>query len=184
LNIDKLANSEQTKKYVAKKLGITLDQLEIAISKVKAGSTWGEALASIGLTKALTKEMIVQKAGIVGKMATVLASKLLGKAKDSETASVWANNTAWYANPIIWIAAVIIGVVAAIAALVAGITKLTEWLNADAIAAEKAQQAAEHLAESYNNCKQEYEDMIAAFDNYKSAREALDNLTEGTEEYE
>jgi hypothetical protein len=163
---------------------MTTDQAEIVISRVKNGGKLKEILASMGFTKALTKELIVQKAGIVGKLATIIASKLLSKAKDSETASVWANNTAWYANPIIWIAAVIIGVVAAIAALVAGITKLTEWLNADSIAAEKAQQAAEHLAESYNNCKQEYEDMIAAFDNYKSAREALDNLTEGTEEYE
>jgi hypothetical protein len=40
------------------------------------------------------------------------------------------------------------------------------------------------LAEAYNEAKQSYEDMVAAMDNYKSARESLDSLTEGTIEYQ
>jgi hypothetical protein len=87
-----------------------------------------------------------------------------------------------------WIALVVVGVVAALAALVAVIGAVNKALadayNADAIAAEKAENAAKNLGEAYNTVKQEYEDMIAAMENYQSARDALDELTKGTKEYE
>jgi hypothetical protein len=76
---------------------------------------------------------------------------------------------------------------AALAIVVAGVAALLSWAsdmyNKDALAAERAEAAAEELANAYKTCKQEYENMITAMDNYKSARDGLDSLTEGTDEY-
>lgn len=87
------------------------------------------------------------------------------------------------ASPLLPFIAIILGVVAALA-LLSAITKgIANNYNADAIAAENAATAANNLADAYGNVKQEYEDMIAAIENYQSARDALDELTKGTEEY-
>ena len=82
------------------------------------------------------------------------------------------------------IALIAAAVAAAIAILVVSIKAISDAYNKDSIAAEQAEKAASNLANAYNEAKQEYQDMIAAMDNYKSARDALDNLTEGTKEYE
>jgi hypothetical protein len=73
--------------------------------------------------------------------------------------------------------------VAAIAAVTYAIHKGIEKYNEDAIAAKKAEEAAAELAKAYSNTKEKYEEMISTSDSYKSAREGLDNLAEGTNEY-
>ena len=86
--------------------------------------------------------------------------------------------------------AITLALVAAVVALVAiyailstVIKSVVDWYNKDAIAAEKAAAAAKGLADTYEEAKNKYNEMIAAMENYKTAREGLDSLTKGTEEY-
>ena len=86
--------------------------------------------------------------------------------------------------------AITLALVAAVTALVgvymvlSTVIKLVaDWYNKDAIAAEKAAAAAKGLADTYEEAKTKYEEMIAAMENYKTARDGLDSLTKGTEEY-
>ena len=140
------------------------------------------------LTSSLTQANYVkQLLAAKGYKMVTLESGALAVAKVAETGAIISNTAAWYANPILWIALAIAGVVAALAILVAtvkGLSKaISDAYNADAIAAEKAEAAAKKLGEAYNEVKQEYQDMIAAMEEYQSAKDALGELTKGTEEY-
>lgn len=140
------------------------------------------------LSTSLTKADFVTKIlAAKGYQIVTTATGALAIAKTTEAAAVAASTAAWYANPVLWVAVVIVGIVAALAALVKIIGSVGQALadayNKDAIAAENAENAAKNLSEAYNECKQEYEDMIAAMENYQSAREGLDELTKGTEAY-
>lgn len=140
------------------------------------------------LTSSLTQANYVkQLLAAKGYKMVTLESGKLAVAKVSETGAVISNTAAWYANPILWIALAIAGVVAALVILVTTIKGLSKAIsdayNADAIAAEKAEASARKLGEAYNEVKQEYQDMIAAMEEYQSAKDALSALTEGTEEY-
>lgn len=77
----------------------------------------------------------------------------------------------------------IVAIIAVLGIFIALIVKASRAQNAEVIAAQNAAKAAQQLKEKYNECKQEYEDMIATMENYKSARDALSELTAGTEEY-
>jgi uncharacterized protein (UPF0333 family) len=78
------------------------------------------------------------------------------------------------------LAAAFVALVVVVASVTAAIGAISDAYNKDAIAAENAANAAKNLGEAYNTAKQEYEDMIAAMDNYKSAQDALSKLTKGT----
>jgi hypothetical protein len=82
-----------------------------------------------------------------------------------------------------WMALVIAGVIAALVALVGIVSALTNAYNADAIAAEKAKQTAEELSAAYDDCATSYQEMIDTMSKYEEARNSLDQLVEGTEEY-
>jgi hypothetical protein len=81
-----------------------------------------------------------------------------------------------------------IGIIAAVVAGIAVLALVGKGLanayNADAIAAENAANASRELAAAYNEAKSEYENLMATMDKYSSARDNLDNLTEGTKEYQ
>lgn len=81
----------------------------------------------------------------------------------------------------------LVGKMMFLAAIVAGVViivkSLYEWWNKDAIAAEKAAKSAELLKERYNETKQAYEDLISSMEEYQTARDGLDSLTEGTDEF-
>ena len=55
--------------------------------------------------------------------------------------------------------------------------------HAEEIAADKAEQAASALAESYKNVKAEYDNVLSTVENYESASESLDALVVGTDEW-
>lgn len=157
-----------------------------AIAIVTSALSTFNAIQALSTT--LSKADKIAKLGAAASsFVAATAGKALGLAKVTETGAVWANTAAWYANPIMWIALIVVGVVAALTALVAIIAKVSKALsdayNADAIAAENAEAAAKNLGEAYNEVKQEYEDMISAMENYQTARDGLDELTKGTEEY-
>ena len=55
--------------------------------------------------------------------------------------------------------------------------------HAEEIAADKAEQAASALAESYKNVKAEYDNVLSTVESYESASESLDALVIGTDEW-
>jgi predicted O-linked N-acetylglucosamine transferase (SPINDLY family) len=86
-----------------------------------------------------------------------------------------------------WPLLLIFAAIATAIGIIIGLMKVFESLsnayNADAIAAEKAAEAARNLANAYGEAKDKYQEMVDTMDQYASAREALDSLTEGTQEY-
>lgn len=74
-------------------------------------------------------------------------------------------------------------IIAAIAALVIIIKKIQEWRDRDNVAAEKAAENAKVLKERYNETKEAYEKMISSMEEYQTARDGLDSLVEGTDEF-
>ena len=154
----KALNAEQLKKNAADLKAIGVGAINLVQTGMRTAGAWGEAIAN-----------------------------------QSVTASLWQQVAAWIAVHIaaLPVSAVILLIVAAMAAFVAVVAgvvlaanAISDAYNADAIAAENAKKAADNLAEAYGNVKSEYEDMISTMENYQSARNALDDLTEGTQEYE
>ena len=180
------------KEIVAERLGCTTKQAGIIVSKMKAGASFEEAAAEAGVTLVKSKGIVASIANTAAKLGEAISTKMKTVADKGETAGIWAKVAAYIAEqaaawPVLVVTLLIVAAIAALAAivvlLVKGIQALVAAYNADEIAAEKAATAAKNLGEAYNECKQEYEDMIAAMENYKSARDALDNLTKGTQEY-
>ena len=177
---------------IAEKLGISVKQAGLIISAMKKGASLEEAAAEQGVTIAKSKGIVASIANTAAKLAETIGTKMKSVADKGETAGIWAKVAAYIAEqaaawPVLVVTLLIVAAIAALAAivvlLVKGIQALVAAYNADEIAAEKAATAAKNLGEAYNECKQEYEDMISAMENYKSARDALDNLTKGTQEY-
>ena len=123
-------------------------------------------------------ENTVTVAGVSAKLTEIILKKMGKTATDADTAATIANTAAKYANNLILLA-----IIAAITILVALVSALAKAIVTDTEAAAQAADAAQNLADAYNECKQEYEDMIAAMKEYQTARDGLDSLTEGTEEY-
>ena len=154
--------------------------------------------------KALNKEQLEKnKADLIAigtgikdiaiKGGQVIATWAQNAADKAHTGTIWGKVAAWIAEQAAaWpVLVVTLAIVAAIglliglaAGLIAAVNAISDAYNADAIAAENAKKAADNLAEAYGNVKSEYEDMISTMENYQSARNALDDLTEGTQEYE
>lgn len=174
----------------------TISNIAMSISAVKGLiDTWnnddmsfGEKLLSTFTTLGMVIPMVTtaltgNNLALLGSASSSIVAALGFKGVDIAAKMAAGGVGALWAA--LWpIALVAAAVAAAIAILVATVKGISNAYNADAIAAEQAEKAASNLADAYNEAKQEYQDMIAAMDNYKSARDALDNLTEGTKEYE
>ena len=132
-------------------------QMNVIETVINTGATYAETAAEAGLTTA-TWAQVVANIALQTSMPPLLAMTL---------ALVAAMAV---------LAITIMGIVAAAKAI-------SNAYNADAIAAEKAANAAKGLAEAYDEAKTHCEQMIAAMDDYKSARDALSELTKGTQEY-
>lgn len=106
-------------------------------------------------------------------------------AKIAETAANWGLNASMAPLLIVTLAltAAMIALTAVIAGIVAIVKAVSDAYNHDAIMAEKAEAAARGLADAYNEAKNKYQDMLDTMDKYQSARDALDSLTIGTQEY-
>ena len=74
-------------------------------------------------------------------------------------------------------------ILAAIAAVVGIIYALVKAYNADADAAKEAAETAEELAKQYDEVKKSYDELKKSLEDYNSAKDALDKLIEGTQEW-
>ena len=185
-------NEEQAEGILMDTLDLTSDQAAAVVSKIKAGATMEEALAEQGLTTAKSGGILASLTATLTKWGEVVANKAKTVADSAETTGIWAKVAAYIAEqaaaaPVLVVTLLIVAALVALAAIVTvvvlAIQALCDWWNKDAIAAEKAAQAAKELKENYETVKQAYEDLMASIDKYKSARDALDDLVEGTDEW-
>ena len=153
------------------KLTATLMALETAAKEKSAIATFLSAIAK-------GKEATAEGIALPGKWANVTATI-------AQTLANWGLNASMAPLLIVTLAlvAAILILTVAITAIVAIVNAASDAYNKDAIAAENAENAAKNLAETYGKVKQEYEDMIATMEQYQTARDALSELTKGTDEY-
>ena len=133
----------------------------------------GEKFISILSSVAIVAPMVIQSASTLGPAITGLAGAL--GFTSAAAAGVGASLAA--------MAAAAAPVIAIVAVLGIAIYALVKAYNADADAAKQAAAEAEGLAKEYENVKSAYDDLKASLEDYNGARDALDELTKGTQEW-
>ena len=157
----KSTNQGQQDKYieqVLKKNGYVKD--------TKTGG-WGKTTISKNKAKRFDPSTVISNEEAISK-ATPEAQKLAGKSSLKALGGAMAT---------IAVAAV------AIAGAIAIYKAVDEWWNKNAIDAERAAQAADIAAASYNNLKASYDNFSTGLNNYETEVEGLKSLERGTLEY-
>lgn len=143
----------------------------------------------ITLTKAMTgatqlvtiseaKEVTVKGLGITASLAKAAADKILAKA-EGEVATATAIANAEIVAGLIALAPYI----ALVAALGVAIYATVKAYNADADAAKEAAAGVEVLSKAYNDAKNAATELKNTINDWDSAVQSIDDLTEGTKEY-
>ena len=143
----------------------------------------------ITLTKAMTgatqlvtiseaKEVTVKGLGITASLAKAAADKILAKA-EGEVATATAIANAEIVAGLIALAPYI----ALVAALGVAIYAVVKAYNADADAAKEAAAGVEVLSKAYNDAKNAAIELKNTINDWDSAVQSIDDLTEGTKEY-
>ena len=143
----------------------------------------------ITLTKAMTgatqlvtiseaKEVTVKGLGITASLAKAAADKILAKA-EGEVATATAIANAEIVAGLIALAPYI----AFVAALGVAIYAVVKAYNADADAAKEAAAGVEVLSKAYDDAKNAATELKNTINNWDSAVQSIDDLTEGTKEY-
>lgn len=158
---------------------MALSGLQVFMNAFEENASPMERFTSIMSGLSMLLPVVATAIGLVD-----VAQKAQTTSTIAATIAKWAENAAWYASPVLWIPIAIMAVVAAIAGLITWIVKLTQAQNKDAIAAKKAAENAEKMAEAHEAAKQELEDIKSAFDAYDTAVAALEECTKGTKAWE
>lgn len=143
----------------------------------------------ITLTKAMTgatqlvtiseaKEVTVKGLGITASLAKAAADKILAKA-EGEVATTTAIANAEIVAGLIALAPYI----ALVAALGVAIYATVKAYNADADAAKEAAAGVEVLSKAYDDAKNAATELKNTINDWNSAVQSIDDLTEGTKEY-
>lgn len=140
---------------------------------------------AVAFNSVMTLANTLKKSEAVWNWAVAASENSVVKSKIANIAATIGLETAM--APLLVITLAIVAAMAALAAIIGVVVAVSKAVsnayNEDAIAAEKAANAAKGLAEAYDEAKTHCEQMIAAMDDYKSARDALSDLTKGTQEY-
>lgn len=138
--------------------------------------------AMIGATQLVTiseaKEVTVKGLGITASLAKAAADKILAKA-EGKVATATAIANAKIVAGLIALAPYI----ALVAALGVAIYALVKAYNADADAAKEAAAGVEVLSKAYNDAKNAATELKNTINDWDSAVQSIDDLTEGTKEY-
>ena len=141
-------------KQAAEATGVSQDQIITVLKELKTGATLKEALATAGLTKA-TWAQVAANLGLQASLGVIMII-------------------------IIAIIALAVGLVMGIMAIV---NAVSDWYNADKLAAEQAAKHAEETAAAYEKVKEKYEELKKSLEDYNKAQNAIAALKEGTEEW-
>ena len=117
---------------------------------------------------------------IAGEQAHVFSLKGLKAGLASATASVWSFTTSLLANPITWI---VVGIAAAVGLLATAVIAGSKAYNKYNLALEESNKAMEHQKQVYEDVKKAYDDLKKSIEDYTESQKAIDELTEGTQEW-
>lgn len=138
--------------------------------------------AMTGVTQLVTinedKEVTVKGFGITASLAKAAANKILAKS-EGKVATATAIANAEIVAGLIALAPYI----ALVAALGVAIYALVKAYNADADAAKEAAAGVEVLSKAYNDAKNAATELKNTINDWDSAVQSIDDLTEGTKEY-
>lgn len=149
---------------VAKKLGMSVEQQEQLSKLLSTGLTLKQALAEMGLTGVKLK----------GIPATIAAT-LVNWGFNASLAAVLA---------IVAVLAIsLVGLVGVIWLVTTAVNAITDAYNADAIAAERANEALKEQKEVLEEVKGKHEELINTLKEYDEAYNSLKQMTEGTDEW-
>ena len=138
------------------------------------------------VTTAFNKNSLAQLSALSAGIANALGQKGVTLAYNAETGAIVTSTGATIGfGAALWTVLWPIGLVmAAIAGLVVVAKLVSDAINADAIAAEKAAETAQELGQAYEDAKNKHQELMDSITNYKEAEKALDVLVEGTKEYQ
>lgn len=158
--------------------------LPMAISSLK---TFTSSLSDIKKGFSALRSVIIEAAAAKLKNAAAdgvaTGSELtLGQAIKLTSKDLLANAKAWIANQLAMLGWIAIAVVV-VAAIVDIVKAIDQQVHAEEYAAQAASEHAEQMQQGYENAKQSYEDLKAAIEDYKGAKDAMDTLVAGTQEW-
>ena len=151
-------------------LGMLLPTV-ITLTKAMTGATQLVTISE-------TKEVTVKGLGITASLAKAAADKILAKA-EGEVATATAIANAEIVAGLIALAPYI----ALVAALGVAIYATVKAYNADADAAKEATAGVEVLSKAYDDAKNAATELKNTINDWDSAVQSIDDLTEGTKEY-
>lgn len=151
-------------------LGMLLPTV-ITLTKAMTGATQLVTISE-------TKEVTVKGLGITASLAKAAADKILAKA-EGEVATATAIANAEIVAGLIALASYI----ALVAALGVAIYATVKAYNADADAAKEATAGVEVLSKAYDDAKNAATELKNTINDWDSAVQSIDDLTEGTKEY-
>lgn len=128
------------------------------------------------LTTAKAKHIVLTKEMTDEEIAFALAEKGVGDEAVLSSSKIMASLA-----PLL---PLILGITAAIAVLYAGFKIAQYTLEGAERSTQNAEKAAQDLAERVNEVKQEYEDLKSSIENYTKSKKALEDMTEGTLEWQ
>ena len=184
--------SAESAKQLVQKTGMSLDQAEIAMDKLKVLSQLSKIGSYNTEIQTKYKAIAAEKLGLTSKQIDIITTELQSGATLKQalttagatgvlklnTKAIWGNVAATWA----WLWP-ILAVVAAIGLIVAAVKLSIDAYNADAKAAEAAADAAKTAGEEFENAREKYENFKNSLSGYKEAEQGLKNLTKGTIEY-
>lgn len=166
--------------------------VKAAMDGLNATKEFGKVLSE-GSFKSQFKEVALTKLHVKAKTEETVATTaeagaevVDSAAKDKNTNSTNVNTAATIANKIAkmgWMAIVVAAIAAVTALAVAIAVSLDNAYRADAIALEEAKKKREQANEALSATKKAYEDLKTSISDYKSARDAIEDLTEGTQDW-
>lgn len=119
----------------------------------------------------------------IATIAKAVADGIAAAATFVATAAQQGFNAAIESNPIGAIIVAIMALIAVLALLISTLIGVIKKEDESEQAAKRAEEAAAHLKEAYNETKQAYEDLKSSISDYHEARDALSELTKGTNEW-
>lgn len=119
----------------------------------------------------------------IATIAKAVADGIAAAATFVATAAQQGFNVAIESNPIGAIIVAIMALIAVLALLISTLIGVIKKEDESEQAAKRAEEAAAHLKEAYNETKQAYEDLKSSISDYHEARDALSELTKGTNEW-
>lgn len=156
------------------------DIMAKAVKNELTEEQWKEVLAIQATEGALTEEQIAKLQSILGDGAKIGSQKALSTSITLTTKALLTQTKAFLTSPV---GMILLAIAAAVAAVTIAVKLGSEAYNKYNLQMEKVLEAAEHQKQVYEDVKKAYEDLKNSINDYEDSQKAIDELTEGTEEW-